>query len=97
MTKKKPNRKAKSKGETALVRQKKDSGNGKIAHKALKYPFDTLDKGKSFVIPDADGKAGKVSILQNVKILSYEFGKRHGLKFRVKRTDDGQVECTRIK
>jgi hypothetical protein len=92
---KKVNRKAKGKGKAAVVRQKKDFGNGN--GKALKYGFDSLNKRQSLLVPDADGKAGKVTILQNVKVLSYEYGKRHGMKFRVKRTDDGQVECTRIK
>lgn len=78
---------------------KAGTGNRKKAPPGLKlkYPFNQLDKGKSFVVEGADKPAGKVTILQNVKVLSYEFGKRYSLKFRVKRTDDGQVECTRIR
>ena len=105
MTKKKVNGSGNGKERTAPVGEKKRVKTRKKRVKkektakkpSLKYPFDSLDKGQSFTIPDADKATGKVTVLQNVKVLSYEFGKRHGLKFRVKRTDDGQVECTRIK
>ena len=105
MTKKKVNGSGNGKERTppvgerkAVKSRKKRAKKEKAAQKhALKYPFDTLDKGQSFTIPDADKATGKVTVLQNVKVLSYEFGKRHGLKFKIKRTDDGQVECTRIK
>lgn len=97
MAKKKVYRKAKGKGKTAVVRQKKDSGNGKIAQKALKYPFDTLNRGKSFTIEGADQMEGNVTKRENIRRLAYEFGLRSNREFEVTPIQEGKCIVKRIK
>jgi hypothetical protein len=97
MTRKKVHKRVGSKGETTVVRQKKDSGNGKIGQKALKYPFDTLNKGESFTIENADQMTGAVTVRENVRVLAFEYGKRHGLKFKVSPIEEGKCTVTRLK
>ena len=97
MTKKRVRGRGKGK-ETAVKRQKNaNAGNGK-GH--LKYDFDKLNVGKSILIPDADGMATPLeSTLHNVKVLTREYAARHassGIKFEVKKTEDGNVQCRRV-
>jgi Zn/Cd-binding protein ZinT len=101
----KANGRLKAKTRTAVVRQKKaqkqrkkEAKKEKAAKKAgLKYGFDTLNPGQKFTIPHADKKAGKVTVRENVRVLAYEYGKRHGMQFRVEEVEGKKVQVTRVK
>ncbi len=96
MTKRKVNKRVRGKGEPALVRQKKGSGRGK-GQKAIKYPFDQLEKKQSFTIENAQEMEGKVTRRENARVLAYEFGLRHGMRFKVGPIEGTQCTVTRIK
>jgi hypothetical protein len=74
-------------------RAKKDKGRKRVG---LKYGFDKLEKGGALTVPHADGKAGKVTVYEDVRRLAYEFGKLHDVKFEVEKKRS-RVLCTRIK
>ncbi len=88
-------KRVKGRDETHPVRQKKDSGNGGFK---FKYPFiSQLDKGKSLTIEGADQMEGNVTKRENVRRLAYEFGLRHGMKFKVSPIESGRCTVTRTK
>jgi len=82
-----------------VKQSKAGSGNGNEKDH-LKYAFDTLAKGEALSIANADGMATpKESRLHNVKVLAREWAARHassGIKFEVKKTEDGNIECRRV-
>jgi hypothetical protein len=80
-------------------KRKTEAGNGKekLTGIKLKYSFDQLAMGKSLTIEDADKPAGKVTVRENVRVLAYEFGLRHGMKFKVSPIEEGKCTVTRIK
>jgi hypothetical protein len=94
--KKKNKGKGKGKGETAAKPQKNGSGNGKIVQKALKYPFDQLEKGKSFTIENAQEMEGKVTRRENVRVLAFEYGNRNDMRFEVSKIEGTKCKVTRI-
>jgi hypothetical protein len=98
--------KDKAKAQKAVVRQKKaQKQKGKEGKKekeakkppALKYSFDTLNKGQSLTIEDADKPAGKVTVRENARVLAFEYGKRNDMVFKVSPIKDGRCVVTRLK
>ena len=82
-----------------VKRGKAGAGNGKKAPSGLKlkYPFDSLEKGQSFVVEGADQMEGKVTRHENVRVLAFEYGKRHGMRFKVSPIEERKCVVTRLK
>lgn len=56
---------------------------------AYKYPFSNMKVGDSFFVPMND------PICRKVSYASFQYGKRHKQKFKI-RSVDGGVRCWRI-
>ena len=56
----------------------------------MKYPFDQMELGDSFLIPQTVKR-------QTVSIAALRYGNKHGMKFTTRKMSDGSYRCWRIK
>ena len=56
---------------------------------AVKYPFATMQVGDSFEITDN-------KVAKTVSTSASSYGKRHGVKFSVRKVSDGLWRCWRV-
>ena len=54
-----------------------------------KYPFAEMKVGDSFAVPPKINRSA-------VNVSAMRYGRKHGMKFTVRRTVDGTLRCWRI-
>lgn len=60
---------------------------GRKKGRRVAYPFEQMEVGDSFVIPDGER--------EKCRMAAYAWGKRRNLRFVVRLDDDGDVRCWR--
>ena len=61
----------------------------KNAGRKLRYPLDEMDVGDSFSFHEKD--------IQSVRSAGYAYARAHGMKFSIRKTQEGEPRCWRIK
>lgn len=61
-----------------------------------KYPFGDMSVGDSFEVPVSGTNQQKKRDAVSARTAAILYGKRHGLKFTVRKMPDGTVRCWRI-